>query len=62
MVIPPGFTKDKAGGIMMKSENLWQAFLDTGAPEIYVLYAQAKKVEENHVFNGSGSCAESDQL
>ena len=36
----------------MNSENLWQAFLDTGAPELYLLYAQAKKEEETHVSNG----------
>ena len=37
----------------MDAENLWQAFLDTGAPELYLLYVKAKKVEESHVFNGS---------
>ena len=46
----------------MRSEGLWQAFLDTGAPELYVLYAQMKKEEESHVFNGSGLGPESDKL
>lgn len=46
----------------MESKQLWQAFLDTGAPEIYVLYAHAKKVEETHVFNGTRPGTESNQL
>ena len=46
----------------MKVENLWQAFLETGAPEIYVLYAQAKKMEETHVFDGSGVGPEGNKL
>jgi len=46
----------------MKSEGLWQAFLETGAPELYILYAQLKKEEEMHVFNGSGLGAESNKL
>ena len=46
----------------MRSENLWQVFLDTGAPELYVLYAQAKKVEETHVFNSSRISPQSGEL
>lgn len=46
----------------MRSEELWQAFMSTGAPEIYVLYAQAKKVEDAHVFNRPWSGFEGDQL
>ena len=39
----------------MNSRQLWQAFLDTGAPEMYLLYNQAKKQEESHVSNDQGS-------
>ena len=46
----------------MKAEIIWQAFLDTGAPELYVLYAQTKKVEETDVFNGTGTGTESCEL
>lgn len=46
----------------MDIENLWQFFLDTGAPEVYLLYTQAKKVEDAHVFDGSGISAEGDKL
>ena len=31
----------------MKSRELWQAFLDTGAPELYVLYSKAREAEAN---------------
>lgn len=39
----------------MKTDDLWQAFLETGAPELYLLYAEAKKVEGTDVFNSSGA-------
>lgn len=38
----------------MNANQLWQTFLETGSPEVYLLYNQAKKVENDHVFNGSG--------
>ena len=38
----------------MNANQLWQTFLETGSPEVYLLYNHAKKVEENHVFDGSG--------
>jgi hypothetical protein len=46
----------------MKSRELWQAFLDTGAPELYVLYSKAREAEANYVFNNSGTCTASHQL
>ena len=62
MVILRGSTKTMPGGMRVDAKDLWQAFLETGAPELYVLYAQMKKEEERHVFNCSGFGAESDQL
>lgn len=44
----------------MEADNLWQMFLETGAPELYLLYSQAKKEEERHVFNSSGIGFESE--
>ena len=38
----------------MNAENLWQLFMETGAPEMYLLYQKALKLEENHVFDHSG--------
>jgi hypothetical protein len=46
----------------MNSQNLWQVFLETGAPEIYLLYNQARKMESLHVFNNSGTCVTGHQL
>ena len=46
----------------MKSRELWQAFLDTGAPEFYVLYSKAREAEANYVFDNSGTCVAGHQL
>ena len=35
----------------MKSQDYWQIFLDTGAPEIYLLYQKALKAEITNVFD-----------
>lgn len=35
----------------MNSQVLWQIFIETGAPEAYVLFNQARRMEENHVYN-----------
>ena len=40
----------------MDAANYWQLFLDTGAPEMYLLYQQARKTEENYVSDHSGHC------
>lgn len=34
----------------MEAKDYWQLFLDTGAPEMYLLYNKAKKAEDPHVF------------
>ena len=33
----------------MNAQNYWQLFMETGAPEMYLLYQMARKREENHV-------------
>ena len=38
----------------MESKEYWKLFMDTGAPEMYLLYAKQLKAEDNHVFNGPG--------
>ena len=42
----------------MKAENYWQLFLETGAPEMYLLYQQARKSEVMHVSAHPGNCSE----
>lgn len=39
----------------MRSNELWQAFLDTGAPEFYILYSKAREAEDKYVFDNSGA-------
>lgn len=40
----------------MNADNFWQLFLETGAPEMYLLYQSARKTEDKHVFDDSGHC------
>ena len=46
----------------MKAENLWMYFMDTGAPEAYVLYTIARRMEENHVSECPGIGASDNRL
>ena len=39
----------------MNARDYWRIFMETGAPEAYVMYNQAKRLENNHVFDDSGS-------
>lgn len=41
----------------MNVESYWNLFLDTGAPEAYILYNIARRMEDKHVFDGPGTCA-----
>lgn len=38
----------------MNAQNFWQMFLETGAPEMYLLYNKARKLEETHVLDDPG--------
>ena len=38
----------------MNAANYWQLFLETGAPEMYLLYQRARKTEESHVSDDQG--------
>ncbi len=33
----------------MDSQAFWQVFLDTGAPEMFMLYNKMRKMEDSHV-------------
>lgn len=46
----------------MNSAQLWQTFLETGSPEVYLLYSQAKHVEGVHVSYDPRSCITCDEL
>lgn len=46
----------------MNATDYWKFFLETGAPEYYLLYQNALKMEENHVFDDPGHCAQGNRL
>lgn len=43
----------------METKDYWQLFIETGAPEMYLLYAKQQKMEASHVFDGTSSCTQS---
>ena len=38
----------------MKTEFYWQLFLKTGAPEAYLLFNEARRMEQSHVSQHEG--------
>ena len=46
----------------MDSQSIWQMFLETGAPEMYLLFNKVRKMEEGHVPDGSRAGTESNTL
>lgn len=37
------------GGMDMQAQDYWKIFLETGAPEVYLMYNQARRMEETDV-------------
>ena len=46
----------------MNAAEYWRLFLETGAPEAYLSYTIALKMEEHHVPDDPGRCPESNGL
>lgn len=46
----------------MYAQDYWQLFLETGAPEAYLLYSRQLKMEGEYVFNDSGHRPQSNGL
>lgn len=40
----------------MNSAFYWDLFMETGAPEIYLCYQEAKRSEEKYVSDSTGTC------
>ena len=40
----------------MRPELYWQLFLKTGSPEAYLMYNEAKRLEQKHVSEYEGTC------
>ena len=38
----------------MMAQDYWKLFLETGAPEWYLLFNNARKMESTHVLNDQG--------
>ena len=41
----------------MRSQDYWNLFMETGAPEAYLSYTRALKMEQTYVFDNTGSGA-----
>ena len=48
-------TGTMVGGMEMDSRDYWQMFMETGAPELYLLYQNARKMERAHVLEDRGT-------
>ena len=46
----------------MDPRNFWDLFLETGAPELYLMYSKQLKAEANYVYDDSGRRPESNRL
>ena len=46
----------------MNAGDYWSLFLETGAPEMYLLFKQAHKSEDSNVFDSSGTGSTSHNL
>jgi hypothetical protein len=46
----------------MNANDFWDMFMKTGAPEVYLMYRNAKDLEEGHVSECSGPCAAGNRL
>lgn len=46
----------------MKADSYWKLFMETGAPEMYLMYTQALKTEDNNVFDDPGYRPQSNGL
>lgn len=38
----------------MEANEYWKLFLETGAPEMYLLYNNARRMERSHVLDNPG--------
>ena len=41
----------------MLSQEYWKLFLETGLPEVYLMFNSARKMENEHVLDDSGTGA-----
>ena len=41
----------------MNQRAMWNVFLQTGAPEAYLLYCEVRRAKENYVSDNPGTCS-----
>lgn len=46
----------------MDAQSYWNLFLMTGSPEVYLLFNEARRAEEEHVFEGTGPGAQNNTI
>lgn len=46
----------------MNAMDYWQLFLETGAPEAYLMYSNQLKSEAKHVYDHPGHCPAGNRL
>ncbi len=46
----------------MEKKDYWQLFLETGAPELYMLYSRERRMENSHVSDNQSAGAACDGL
>ena len=46
----------------MNAKDYWYLFMETGAPEAYLMYTNAMRLEGKYVFDNTGNCAKSNGL
>ena len=46
----------------MEARHYWQLFVETGAPEMYLLYNKARKMEVQNVLDDQGAGAAHNEL
>ena len=49
-------------GMQMNAQDYWRLFMETGAPEAYLLYTRQVKTEDSNVFDDSGNRASGNRL
>lgn len=62
MSISLGIAQSITGGICMNAQEYWTLFLETGAPEMYLLYNRARRLEVYNVSDIKSPCFEGDRL
>lgn len=46
----------------MRASDYWQLFVETGAPELYLMYNNARKMETTHVYDDPSAGSAGHQL